>query len=54
MPNRPRRLVSEHGPLTYTDRPADPKRACPCVRCINIAYAAAADALADRILAGAR
>ena len=30
MPTRPRRLVSEHGPLAYTDRPADPKHACEC------------------------
>lgn len=54
MPNRPRRLVSEHGPLAYTDRPSDPKHACECVRCINIAYPAAADALTYLFLAGVR
>lgn len=57
MPNRPRRLISEHGPIAYTDRPFDPRRACQ-QSCCRVAYLtarfdAADEALADRILAGA-
>lgn len=37
MPNRPRRLVSEHGPLAYTDRPFDPRRHCQ-QSCCRVAY----------------